>query len=135
MNCYGCNVCATVALHQPVRRPWHLGCNSLHRRHFLKAVARCVLLVVVVVIICCAAFASSTVSSTRIDLPARAVAAAAADAPGQRRAVPNAVDGAVDLYGNEVNDAIATYSLDPGGSLYEVHSPQTELPRLGSPKS
>lgn len=41
----------------------------------------------------------------------------------------------VDLYGNEVNDAIATYTLDPGGSLYELHSPQTEVPRLGSPKS
>jgi hypothetical protein len=42
---------------------------------------------------------------------------------------------AVDLYGNEVSDAIATYSLDPAGSLYELHSPQTELPRLGEPKS
>jgi len=31
-------------------------------------------------------------------------------------------DGAaVDLYGNEVSDAIATYSLDPTGSLYELH--------------
>ena len=43
--------------------------------------------------------------------------------------------GTVDLYGNEVTEAVATYTLDPGGSLYEVHSPQTELPRLGSPKS
>ncbi|HKB10814.1 MAG TPA: hypothetical protein VKD69_09170 [Vicinamibacterales bacterium] len=41
----------------------------------------------------------------------------------------------VDLYGNEVSDAIATYTLDPTGSLYELHSPQTELPRLGTPKS
>jgi hypothetical protein len=44
-------------------------------------------------------------------------------------------DGTVDLYGNEVIDAVATYSLDPTGSLYELHSPQTELPRLASPKS
>jgi hypothetical protein len=44
-------------------------------------------------------------------------------------------DAVVDLYGNEVNDAIATYTLDPAGSLYELHSPQTELPRLASPKS
>jgi hypothetical protein len=41
----------------------------------------------------------------------------------------------LDLYGNEVSDAIATYSLDKAGSLYELHSPQTELPRLGAPKS
>jgi hypothetical protein len=44
-------------------------------------------------------------------------------------------DAFTDLYGNEVSDAIATYSLDPSGSLYELHSPQTELPRLGIPKS
>lgn len=43
--------------------------------------------------------------------------------------------GAVDLYGNDVTDAVATYKLDAEGSLYELHSPQTELPRLGSPKS
>jgi hypothetical protein len=41
----------------------------------------------------------------------------------------------VDLYGNEVTEAVAQYTMDPAGSLYEVHSPQTELPRLGSPKS
>lgn len=45
------------------------------------------------------------------------------------------VDGFVDMYGNEVTDAVATYTFDRGGSLYELHSPQTELPRLGSPKS
>lgn len=43
--------------------------------------------------------------------------------------------GAVDLYGNDVTDAVATYKLDADGSLYELHSPQTELPRLASPKS
>jgi len=44
-------------------------------------------------------------------------------------------DGPVDLYGNEVTAAVAKYKLDATGSLYETHSPQTELPRLGSPKS
>ena len=44
-------------------------------------------------------------------------------------------DGTVDLYGNEVSDAIAKYRMDTAGSLYELHSPHTELPRLGSPKS
>jgi hypothetical protein len=41
----------------------------------------------------------------------------------------------VDLYGNEVIDAVAKYKFDPAGALYEEHSPQTEVPRLGSPKS
>lgn len=44
-------------------------------------------------------------------------------------------DEGVDAYGNEVTNAVAEYSLDPTGSLYELHSPQIELPRLGSPKS
>jgi hypothetical protein len=44
-------------------------------------------------------------------------------------------DGYTDLYGNEVTDAVATYTFDQTGSLYELHSPQTELPRLGIPKS
>jgi hypothetical protein len=44
-------------------------------------------------------------------------------------------DGFVDMYGNEVTDAVATYTFDRTGSLYELHSPQTELPRLGIPKS
>ena len=45
------------------------------------------------------------------------------------------LDESVDVYGNEVSEAVATYKLDSTGGLYEVHSPRTELPRLGSPKS
>jgi hypothetical protein len=44
-------------------------------------------------------------------------------------------DSARDLYGNDVTSAVAKYSFDAAGSLYEIHSPQTELPRLASPKS
>ena len=47
----------------------------------------------------------------------------------------DAGDDTVDVYGNEVSDAVATYKLDATGGLYEVHSPRTELPRLGSPSS
>ena len=41
----------------------------------------------------------------------------------------------VDAYGNEVSNAVAEYSLDPAGALYELHAPQVEIPRLGSPKT
>jgi hypothetical protein len=41
----------------------------------------------------------------------------------------------LDAYGNEVTHAVAEYSLDRDGLLYELHAPQVELPRLGSPKS
>jgi hypothetical protein len=44
-------------------------------------------------------------------------------------------DEDVDAYGNEVTSAVAEYSLDGAGDPYELHSPQTELPRLGSPES
>jgi hypothetical protein len=44
-------------------------------------------------------------------------------------------NGVVDLYGNQVTAAVAKYKLDATGTLYELHSPQTELPRLPSPKS
>ena len=44
-------------------------------------------------------------------------------------------DDDIDLYGNDVSDAVAKYKLDSDGSLYELHSPQTQLPRLTSPKT
>jgi hypothetical protein len=52
-------------------------------------------------------------------------------------AVPDddSTDVTVDLYGNQVTDAVAKYELDSTGDLYELHSPQTEIPRLKSPKS
>ena len=42
-------------------------------------------------------------------------------------------DSVMDLYGNEITSAIATYTLDPSGTVYEEHSPQTEVPHLGVP--
>jgi hypothetical protein len=40
-----------------------------------------------------------------------------------------------DLRGNDVRDAVATYKLDALGSLYEEHSPNAEIPKLGEPRS
>lgn len=39
----------------------------------------------------------------------------------------------VDVYGNEVEDAVGDYRVDGTGDLYETHSPDTEITRLGSP--
>jgi hypothetical protein len=39
----------------------------------------------------------------------------------------------VDRYGNEVERAVGEYRIDYRGEVYERHSPQTALPRLGSP--
>jgi hypothetical protein len=51
------------------------------------------------------------------------------------RALLPADDAEIDAYGNEVTGAVATYKLDSSGEVYEEHSPQTEVPRLGSPKT
>jgi hypothetical protein len=74
--------------------------------------------------------------------PASAAAISSAPAGGsvaevrEDRSEPaDDASGFTDLYGNEVTDAVATYTFDQSGSLYELHSPQTELPRLGIPKS
>jgi hypothetical protein len=42
---------------------------------------------------------------------------------------------AVDIYGNDVSSAVAEYAPDCGDRSYEVHSPQTDVPHLGSPES
>lgn len=39
------------------------------------------------------------------------------------------------LQGDDINDAVATYGIDDGGNLYEVHSPHTEVPALGAPRT
>jgi hypothetical protein len=39
----------------------------------------------------------------------------------------------IDLYGNEIANPVARYRVDDRGALYEVHSPETEVPRLGPP--
>jgi hypothetical protein len=45
------------------------------------------------------------------------------------------VGHAIDLFGNDVTLAVAKYKVDNLGSIYELHSPHTEVPRLGIPKS
>jgi hypothetical protein len=42
-------------------------------------------------------------------------------------------DPKVDLFGNEVEEAIADYRIDVRGSVYERHSPETAVQKLGSP--
>ena len=66
-----------------------------------------------------------------IELPARAPFGE----PGLPANGVTTDEGAADFYGNPVTDAVASYRLDATGSLYESHSPQTEVPRLASPKT
>jgi hypothetical protein len=56
---------------------------------------------------------------------------------GKRMALPEGepADPKVDLFGNEIEDAIADYRLDLRGSVYERHSPETAVAALGSPST
>jgi hypothetical protein len=59
-------------------------------------------------------------------------------APGRRPVQPPSQtleDGPhrMDLRGNEIARPVARYRVDGRGTLYEVHSPQTEVPRLKAP--
>jgi hypothetical protein len=41
----------------------------------------------------------------------------------------------LDVYGNEIDDAVTDYRIDRRGDVYERHSPETEVPRLAPPVS
>lgn len=60
---------------------------------------------------------------------AAAIPRSAGDAPPDEE-----LDETVDFYGNRVIDAVAKYKLDGAGGVYELHSPQTEVPRPASPR-
>jgi hypothetical protein len=44
-----------------------------------------------------------------------------------------AVEPRIDLYGNEVEEAVGDYRIDVRGDIYERHSPDTEVTQLGAP--
>jgi hypothetical protein len=46
----------------------------------------------------------------------------------------NRIHRPIDLRGNEVVRPVARYEIDRRGGLYEVHSPETEFPRLAPPE-
>ena len=65
------------------------------------------------------------------------------DRPGRQVAAPHPhalpfrledTPSSVDIRGNEIARPVAKYRLDDSGSLYEVHSPDTEVPRLKPPQ-
>ena len=57
----------------------------------------------------------------------------AADDASKSSGVGDDAPQRLDVRGNEIARPIARYRLDDRGSLYEVHSPETELPRLKPP--
>lgn len=62
-------------------------------------------------------------------MPARALEGA----PDSEEALPPNAEPRMNMTGDEVSPALATYGIDRDGNLFEVHSPQTEEPRLAAP--
>jgi hypothetical protein len=78
---------------------------------------------------------SSAFAATSAEITARSASAAekVTDAlPGESDDVTGS---RVDLFGNEVEDALADYRFDLTGDVYEQHSPETAVPKLASPSS
>jgi hypothetical protein len=78
--------------------------------------------------------------TTAIEAPTSDSPSSAASLVDPRTTGPNENDDRntdppqrLDLRGNEIARPVAGYRIDQHGSLYEVHSPQTEVPRLKSP--
>jgi hypothetical protein len=66
------------------------------------------------------------------DFPTTAVSASPSSAPLMEN--PESADPEmprVDLYGNEIEEAVTDYRVDPGGDLYERHAPDTAVTKLG----
>jgi hypothetical protein len=103
----------------------------------VSVVARVVLPISILTLIICVLFGPRSQSAHRAPLAVAATPVAQWTIDDENGSVARHRDGegSVDLQGNEVTDAVAKYELDATGDLYELHSPQTELPRLKSPKS
>ena len=99
--------------------------------------------IAVLLVAVCALLTSQLVTPSLCDMcevpDAVPVPAAAADLATSRASTDvmseTEEDSAVDMYGNEISSAVAQYKLDATGSLYELHSPNTALPRLVSPRT
>jgi hypothetical protein len=78
---------------------------------------------------------ANTATSAEITFPAAPLAGAVAcESLVETGDSGDAPDGRFDLFGNEIEEAVADYRIDLRGGIYERHSPDTAVPRLGSPK-
>ena len=112
----------------------------------MSGVKRKTLVVTGPVILACAVFAPHLVTRSHfatepqkappaVDLRRTSLWSDTANGGAQVNDMPENMPENLDLYGNEVTDAVAKYRFDASGSLYELHSPQTEVPKLAPPKT
>jgi hypothetical protein len=111
--------------------PWHFGCFGLAGSQLVSVTWRVALVLLVLSLL----VGRRSIGSAAPEQLAAPKPVVLSFGNSGQRVIDSEDDGSVDLYGNSVTDAVAKYELDGTGSLYELHSPQTELPRLAPPKS
>src|SRR5213593_4725394 len=119
---------------------WHFGCNVQRGEEKVTATTRVALKFVFIAIVAIAMTSPllapqtptdrGTSTSTRVmpsstERPRPYAQPDGPNAPGMDE------ESTTDLFGNDVASAVARYKLDAAGSLYEAHSPQTQLAKLG----
>jgi hypothetical protein len=149
----GCNGCATqgARLWRDLSTRWYLTCTCVQRsgrsRVVISSIRTAILFLALSVAACLPPLAAdwlfpvpvagvltraantnlgenSTSSSLQAPL-APLPSASVEEAPGHQL---------YDVHGNEIVLPVVRYGIDHRGSLYELHSPYTELPRLDPPE-
>ena len=72
---------------------------------------------------------TTSISIPLVEETGAAEAASAADPYTQ----PQFTQPQFDVYGNQIDEAVGDYRVDPRGDLYEQHSPDTAILKLGPP--
>jgi hypothetical protein len=81
---------------------------------------------------------ASPIDATSAEVTGSAPAMAGEVTRGSQREArdpENSADPTLDLFGNEIEEAVADYRIDLRGSVYERHSPDTAVAKLGSPST
>ena len=109
----------------------------------LSTLRASVLLMAIVIVACLPSVAVEWLTapwlrSPAVAYPAERSSSIAGDAfptlPPEPPAVEDEPVSEYDLRGNEILRPVERYSIDHRGTLYELHSPQTEIPRLSPPE-
>ncbi|MGH9350467.1 MAG: hypothetical protein ACRD26_24725 [Vicinamibacterales bacterium] len=107
--------------------------------HVTKALYLCIGTIAVVALLAGRGFWLSVIASpiraTSAEIIAQPFVAAGEAGGGPRVESDDPESQRLDLIGNEIEEALADYRIDRGGSVYERHSPETAIQRLGSPST
>ena len=117
---------------------WHPGCSITRQEHGTAVTA--IRIAIAAIWVAIALLAQGTWMTTPVppndtpplvyDFPTTAVSGITSDGAEELDA-PASASPRIDLYGNEVEQAVTDYRVDPRGDIYENHAPETAVTKLG----